>query len=420
MTGSAIAAPGEHIQIGNSGELIPDIDLGMEYRTNVYRKEVDPIAGANLRVAPGLEIASKTEENEVALSGRWELHKFFYLAEDADSDLEQSERVSSLDRFNDFQINARLDVLKQQSVGFRLGSKTALKNNSTDASYSEAPFTTQFREALEGALRVSPGPALKLFLGGHYSYDDYLLPTQPTGNADRGFNTRQAYGPTLNTRWEFLPRTAFVLNGEYTMNRWDENSVDATVDGDPGALGDTLAVPNSDQTKVTVGIDGRFTENLTLTLRGGYGVSIYDGAATGALNDVGGDVDANVGGGDGVLLDVVSTYQFGEGTYFSLGYRKDFVDAFFSNYTAYNMGNAMVRGKYGNLRPQTRFVVRQESYVGEIERNDVVLRWEGDLAYDIQSYASVGVGAAWQQRASTDKDVEYDDVNLHLLANFAY
>ncbi len=53
-------------------------------------------------------------------------------------------------------------------------------------------------------------------------------------------------------------------------------------------------------------------------------------------------------------------------------------------------------------------------------RNDVVNRVTADFAYRLKNWASVTPGVYWQQRASNVDNVEYDDVNIHLLGTFTY
>jgi hypothetical protein len=416
-TTSSSAAPGDHIQVGNKGELVPSVDLGMEYRTNVYRTEVAPTGGANMRLAPGIDLMSSTDQNDFSLGGQWELRKFLFVGADEETGLTQQERVANLDRYNDFRFDARADTLKDQVVGFRLSDRIALKNNSVDAEYADAPFSTQFRNQLDGGLRVSPGPALSLVLGGGWAYDDFLLPAGE--GEDRQFNTRQTYGPSLKAKWDFLPRTGLLFDFEYMMHRWAETAVVTGADGAESEFGDAIAVPNSDHIKTELGIQGRFTERLSLVVVAGYGLANYDADGSGAVADLG-DIAASVEGADGILASVNGQYLMGQSTFWSFGYSRDFMDSFFTNYSAYNFLHTSLRGKYGDVVPSARYSARFENYNGEVVRSDLLSKVELDLGYEIRSYASISGGVWWQQRASNQDNVEYDDFNIHLMGTFAY
>ena len=76
----ALAAPGDHIRAGDV-ELVPDIDLGGEFRTNVYRSEVDAVPAANFRIAPGLLVAAEGDDHDFRLGGEWVLRKYFFVGD---------------------------------------------------------------------------------------------------------------------------------------------------------------------------------------------------------------------------------------------------------------------------------------------------------------------------------------------------
>ena len=66
------------------------------------------------------------------------------------------------------------------------------------------------------------------------------------------------------------------------------------------------------------------------------------------------------------------------------------------------------------------FGARFEGYQGEVVRNDIRLVAKGDVMVYARDWLEVGAGVTWNQRASEDDTVEYDDVNVHLGAKVTY
>ncbi len=400
----AIAGPGDHIRAGDA-VFAPGIDIGGEYRTNIYRAESDVTGGANLRFAPKATFSVGGEDHEFRFGGEWELRKFLFVEEVAGSTLSNAERVSSLDRINDFGVNANTSLFKREVIGLELSESLNMRNYSTDAEYSEAPFTTQLRNNVGGGLRISPGPALNITPGGSWSYTQYRVPQRP-GIDDRVLNSRNAYGPSLAAKWSFLPRTAVYANASYMVNSWVSGPVQE-------AAGNLFEVPSSQFVRSMAGIDGRFTNKLFLDAGIGYGVGIYESGV-------------NLSGLDGLLAKVQGRYQIidgGEeraGTAFTLGYEKTFRDSFFTSYNAINRIYTGVGAGVGNFQPSVNYEIRFEDYQGAVTRQDIVNRLSVNATYQIQNWATIVPGVSWQQRASNQTTVEYDDVNIHLLANFTY
>ena len=74
---AARAAPGDHVRVGEA-ELVADVDLGLEYRSNVYRQEATTFPAANFRPGSrhGREALSEPEARalgELVASWRPEL-----------------------------------------------------------------------------------------------------------------------------------------------------------------------------------------------------------------------------------------------------------------------------------------------------------------------------------------------------------
>ncbi|MEQ1503625.1 MAG: hypothetical protein ABMB14_15410 [Myxococcota bacterium] len=420
-TSVAWAAPGDHIRAGDV-ELVPDVDLGAEYFTNVYRDENTAVPAANFRIAPGILAIAEGDDHEFKFDGEWVLRKYFFVADDKlASPLPTSERIGNLDRFDEFSLSAGANTFKRNVVGFKLSDDMALRDYRSDAELADVPYMSMFRNVLAAGLRLNPGPALEIVPGASWTFDSFRT-TAVTAGDDRLLNNRNTYGPTLAAKWAFLPRTSFVANASWMVNDWQTN---ALVGNPAEAFGSEIALPNSNHVKVMGGVDGRFTEKLFAQLMVGYGVALYneDGVG-GAESATGAAVDAT--GGDGILVkgqlrySITPTVEQRQGSSAAVGFVRDFRSSFFTNYVQLNELFVDYQGRLGDLVPSARYELRFEDYNGEITRHDTVNRVSVDLAYLASDWARVSGGVGWQQRASDDDTVEYDDVNIHLLATFAY
>lgn len=410
----AHAAPGDHIRAGDT-TIIPDVDLGVEYATNVYRSEVDATPGANLRVSPGLTVGVDSPNNSFDLSGEWRIRQFLFVG--SDDGPERADRLNALSRYNDFNLGAKLDALKNESVGLVLSNSSSLRNNQADNELSDAPFSTQVKNTLGGGVRLSPGPALGVIPGGTWGYDDYRL-SEVVGSRQR-FNSRSSYGPTLDVHWNFFPRTSLVLNSSYTFNRWSENEA-TSGEGDVSAV----AVPDSTQLRVQTGIQGRFTQRIFVDLLVGYGMGLYDVASVdGSIADTTG-ADQNFSGLQGLLVSTQLRYKLAPTSAMAVGYTRDVEDSFFTNFVVYNQVYAELSAEVaGGLRPSIRYGIRFEEYAGAVNRSDVFNRFDATVSYDMQEWATLSMGGGWQQRGIAQAEfqaAEYSDVRLNFLSTFRY
>lgn len=416
LAGTAMAGPGDHIRTGDT-TIVPDIDLGMEYRTNTYRAPSDPVAGANLRIAPGLEVDVDSDNNAFTLGGEWEIRKYVFLA--TESPEFRQELIRAIDRFNDFNIGAELDLLKKESVGLRIRDQVALRNNSTDRGVLGNPFVTQVRNALGGGLRISPGEALDIVPGAEWAYDDYRI---ADSNPFRSrFNSRNTYGPRLDVRWDFFPRTGFVLEGSGMFHTWNEPTV-AVQDPVSGVAG-VIAVPDSVHVKVLTGLAGRFTERVFIDLLVGYGNALYEPSVGGVIDEAAADLK----GVQGLIGSVQTRYKLMReneaSAEVSVGFKRDFDDAFFTNYVAYNHVFGSAAFAVGGFRPRIKHSIRFEDYSGAVVRDDVLNRFDSEIAYAFRDWGEVSGGMSWQQRGIVQtalKSAEYDEFTFGLKSTWTY
>lgn len=423
----SLGVPGQHIRAGDA-VIVPDIDLGMEYKTNVYEgANNDWGGGANLRVSPGIRIETKAPELAFTLSGEYKLRKYF------------QQKFASADRYTDFDLSAKLQARKRHSLGFNLSDSASLTNDPVEMEgairNTGQAYVTRMRNHLIGGVVLRPGQAMEFTLGGIWNFDDYQVPqgAQITGN--RFYNRRQAFGPSIDARWTFFPRTAVVVRSSYVINRWDDNWVlavnDSTLPNQP-TFGTHLGMPNSVHFKIDGGIQGRFTNHLVLTLRGGYGSakydeqSVIDDASDETVQDAselteaaGFFVDAD--GLDKLLVQTELRYELTPDSSVAVGYQHDFEDSWFTNYVAYDRIYGQLIARLGShLGMRGEGGVRLEDYSGEESRDDIVIRVGGDLTYYANDWAALTAGARWDERASTSNLVEYDNVRFTAMATFTY
>ena len=83
--------------------------------------------------------------------------------------------------------------------------------------------------------------------------------------------------------------------------------------------------------------------------------------------------------------------------------------------------NASLNSEFGARVQSELFVIaRFENFYGEVERRDILLRAGGNIAVEMNSWSSMSGGVTWLQRASSFEDIQYDDVQFSLMANFTY
>jgi hypothetical protein len=436
----AEAAPGDHIRVGNYTTIAPELETGVEFRTNSYLsvggqqstlRRDQAISSFNFMLSPSLGIHVDHPKVRFDLDGTYELRKYF--------DPELAER---LDRFTDFNTRMKLDVLPRGLVGFRIVDNAVLRNRTSDNPFRPSSLLTQLRNDLSGYVTFRPGPDLDVEAGAGWAWHNYQV---PGADAQRSLNTRSTAQAFLNVRWRFFPSTSFVFEGQYHSNKWATNWIPTgdTVAEDAGAgavrsYGQFLAMPDSDMAKLMTGLRGRVTRSLVLTAMAGWGVARYDvesvneesasdpGLGAEADPEAAG-FDQNLSGIDGLLvllkadLDIGYSEKRTFGQLLTLFYRKDFQDSFFTNYVHQNHLQLELRSRWGRyLRSTAGFGPRFEEYVGEVERRDIFLQGDLDLEFLPTDWMGIRLGGFWMQRASSQRDVQYDNVQAHLLLRFSY
>ena len=103
-----------------------------------------------------------------------------------------------------------------------------------------------------------------------------------------------------------------------------------------------------------------------------------------------------------------------------LSYRKDFLDAFFTNVVKYDTVQLTGAFRLGSFEPSFGYLLRTEQYSGDLSRDDILNRFSAGLRYYASEASSIELGMWWQERASSDVSVEYDDISTFLTYDFVY
>ncbi len=447
-SGVAFAAPGDHL--GNeSTQIIPSIELGLAHRTNVFLIEGEAgggspvVGGTALLITPAATLRHKRGGLEANVDFSYEAKKYFQA------------RATNLDRFKTFNLGGNLRYLPDGAkVGFRLGDRFSITGYEAEDENGVArtAYQEHILNDLGAFVMVQPGGPLEVDAGFKLAADRWNVPEEfksapderesdldlLSGTTGPGLNSRLGYGPALEGRWRFFPKTAIVLDFNHEWFSWKDNVVDAQGDGiSREDVGDLLAIPDGRIWRVKSGLRGRITSKLVAGLVVGYGQAIYDedsvteaGAALGLEGSSELDPEAQGFGvdrkafGEGLLAEVDAELSPSESQKLQVGYRRDFQDVYFTNYVNYdrvNLGYDVLLADKVGLTPS--FLYRFERYKGEVARNDHFIKLGLDGRYLATKYLDIRAAVNWTRRASADQlhpEIEYDDARFQLGARFTY
>ncbi len=411
-SGAAQAAAGEHVQLGQ-GEMIPSVSASTRWASNVYQREADEIAALSMLVRPAIQLNVDGYNARLDLEGSYEVEQFLNT---------DQQRLSS---YGQTELYAKLELLPKSKISVKSNILHSRKVDAVEKTGGDDALITFISNRGSGALSLKPGSALSLDVGGFASYDDYRVPVGATATGDSRLNNRLGYGPEASLKWTFFPRTAVLANYSYYWYDWATNDVNAQ--GGSGTekdtLGQWLAMPNSKGWRAMLGLHGRFTERLVLSLSGGYGRAIYDEASVigpAAADSSAGDFSVDLNKFPDALI-VRSGLQWSprRGHTLDIGYWKDHQDSWFTNFVQYHYGYLRYDGM---LTSRALFGLeggyRLETYKGEVTRGDHVVRTDAYLTYRTNGWADLSLRGFWAQRSSANSDlgigadepwIEYDN-----------
>lgn len=422
VAGSAHAAPGDHVRLGQA-VLTPEVSVDVGFDSNVYLSdgvETAPVAAPGLIVEPRLTLGLDKDAARLDLDVGYRLKKLLDLAPG------DAAQVHKLDRFNEVDAGLDLRVFPKGAVGFTVTDVFAVKNQPTEVANGTtgANLVTTSNDATAGfTLR---GDALEVDLLGAAGVDVYHVPEAATSAAPT-YNNRASFGPTAALRWKVFPKSSVIGRGSVTLYRWRSNLVEAVGPETEGEdYGAYLGKPDSVAWRALFGLDGQLTTKIHAKLTAGFGQAYYDEATVtadpnAALADSAELQAAGEGYArdlllptEGLLADAVLSWTPVKGQGVSVGYRKDFEDAVFTNYIAYNYGYLEYAGLFADrVGVAVQGGVRAEALHGEVHRDDLALRAKGDVSYLLSKAARVHVAAQWTRRSNADPryaTTEYTDL----------
>jgi hypothetical protein len=415
----ARADAGDHIRIGEA-EVVPSVELRAVRRSNLYLSE------GSATDADGVQVGAQEQSGTalslrpsvtVALDGEvTSLH--FNLDYQAVKYLESQHK--NLDRYRDVETGLVLNTFKESVVGVKLAQRFHITGRETEATYSTSAYINHLMNSSSGRISIRPGSSLEIDLGGNYNFDKYDVSGDADTEGSPALNSRTAYGPGVDIKWAFFPKTAIIGSYSHTWFTWDNNLVDTKGDGiTTGEYGETLGIPNGTEWRATLGLRGRLTEKIVLGLIGGYGQMNYDEDSVPATAQPSETYHKDLKGfPDGLLSIVELGYHASEVQSLTLGYRKAFQDVYFSNFVDFHNVFLRYEGLFADkVGTKASVGYRYEQYVGEVSRDDHLINLGLDMSYRATKFLDVGAGVKWQQRGSADgdhSDIEYDDLTISL------
>jgi hypothetical protein len=134
----------------------------------------------------------------------------------------KSKETSKLNRFQ-AEANLDLGILRGSVVSFDLGDHFTRSNQTTDIGFVVG--TLSLFNDVHGAMTVAPGGgSLTISPGYHLQLEAFSPLATVTGNGtpsiDYGARNYLQHKITLENRWRFLPKTAFLLDGEYDIRKY--------------------------------------------------------------------------------------------------------------------------------------------------------------------------------------------------------
>jgi hypothetical protein len=299
------AGPGDGLRAGDL-KLHPRLTLSGGYDTNVFRLSEDEISDGGafgapvLNISPGLAIETIDPTTfKLDFDGELTWEQYFGSNPALTSQSGLTGKGSFGTTFN-----------YDGGVSFRVEDDFTYENIPPND-----PSTDSFNELVNRAgavLGIHPGERIfRLDLGYGYKIFRYYTPALFDLDRDK-------HQIDLDLTWRFLPKTAFVLQGDFDVIRYETEFRGVQSDQIP----DRDKLPNVDSTplKVKGGLSGLLTPRISLRLLGGWGEGFYDSGPSFG----------------GFVAHTSATYRFGSkdlGSKVTAGYERDFKDANISNYS---------------------------------------------------------------------------------------
>ena len=133
--------------------------------------------------------------------------------------------LSNLDRFSDFDAKTGIELYPKSQFGITLKDSVSMRGFETEAVYADSAYLRRLENRLLAMANVRPGPALSLSGGASLDFEDYRNDRGTSALDVPNLNKRLAWGPRIDLDWNFLPRTAVLLDYTYSQFFWQDNFV---------------------------------------------------------------------------------------------------------------------------------------------------------------------------------------------------
>ncbi|MDP2317270.1 MAG: hypothetical protein Q8P41_30565 [Pseudomonadota bacterium] len=390
---------------------------GLEYHSNIYLadgREQDVFGALAWVVKPEVELAFEGEKLTLDFGAGWGIKKFFDFQPQDDINLQNA------DRFTDFNLTFGVMALPKSVVGLRLDDRFEIQNQPGELPTADGSANmVHLSNDANGGITLRPGSALEIDLLGNIGIDRYTLPAALIEDVagKSNINNRANYGPVVNARWRFLPKTSLTGNFSLNWTSWDNNLVYAIgPEADGVDYGQYLGKPNALAWRTMWGVRGQFTSKLAAGVEAGYGQMYYDedtvldaaGQLPGSSQEIEIIGEENFARdltsfSEGLLVNAQVAYAPIRNHKVTLGYRKDFQDAFFTNYVAYNYLFLRYEGLViTRLGLTGEITYRIDAFHGEIARDDQNVGVKLGGAWNFNDALSAGLSVGWNERACLD------------------
>jgi hypothetical protein len=312
-TGSLKLAPMERELGLNAGtfKIFPHLRFGYGYNSNVFNADdtawETPIGAQFLQIAPGFDIASKNSKNvgiKLGAQANWDQ----YLSDNSKVE-EQSNLGGKIDARAIFFQSSPVSLILQDSF------RRALERRNYESTRN---YNRNVNRVGGGLLFKPGGGALEMKAIYNFASDRFT-------DVDADWGDLLVHDVSVSGTWKFFPFTAFVLDAN-----WQQRKYLADAQGRYGELTDNAPL------RIRVGVNGFITKKLSLLLLLGYGNSFHD------KHQVAANATTNPNENDSFNMPVGEarlSFKFSPNTILQGGYRYDFADSIFSNYTEYHRVN---------------------------------------------------------------------------------
>ena len=309
------ATEGPGIMLSDSLVFHPGIALEGGYDTNVfYASSDDSIGAGRLRITPQVSLATlppqRIENPDGTTSTTNPSVDFRLLVAAPYNQYLSADEVRGDDIMaqSDVGIQTTLDlvVYPRRTWSFLL-SDTYTRTIDPGNDAAPSSFNRDFNDAELGVRWAPGGGAFELDLLAGFAFNLY----EEGGTVSRIGDYLSPRGD-ITGRWRFFPNTALTFEANFAPIL-KENG---------GSPVGNMAISTSYPLRSWIGLNGQWTPVIATQLRIGYGVAFYD---------LGEDFES-------VLAQAEVDFIIGPQGRLKLGFIRDFVDSFFSNYYVRNEG----------------------------------------------------------------------------------